>query len=163
MIPALEEAEFFRMGSIHRNTFINAPRLLNTQLQLKAEPRIRFAGQLTGTEGYVESSALGIMVGLMVAYESQGRLLTPPPQTTAMGAMLHHLAHAPEEGFQPLHVNFGIFPPLAESRSRKDLKALGLTQKEFKKKGMSQRAHDDFSSWMKANGLEPGAAKNSLD
>lgn len=152
-IPGLEQAEFFRMGSIHRNTFINAPRLLNGQLQLKKFPNIYFAGQLTGTEGYVESSALGVLVGLLVAGETHGKPLALPPQTTSFGAMVHHLTQASAEGFQPMHVNFGIFPPLAENISRKDLKAMGMTQKEYKKKGLSLRARDDFAAWLKASEL----------
>ena len=113
MIPGLEEAQFARLGGLHRNTFINSPRLLDDQLRLNADKRIRFAGQITGVEGYIESAAIGGMAGRMAAAEITGSGWTPPPQETAHGALLHHLTGgAMVDSFQPMNVNFGLFPPM---------------------------------------------------
>ena len=113
MIPGLEEAQFARLGGLHRNTFINSPRLLDDQLRLNADKRIRFAGQITGVEGYIESDAIGGMAGRMAAAEITGSSWTPPPQETAHGALLHHLTGgALADSFQPMNVNFGLFPPM---------------------------------------------------
>ena len=113
MIPGLEEAQFARLGGLHRNTFINSPRLLDDQLRLNADKRIRFAGQITGVEGYIESAAIGGMAGRMAAAEITGSSWTPPPQETAHGALLHHLTGgAMADSFQPMNVNFGLFPPM---------------------------------------------------
>jgi methylenetetrahydrofolate--tRNA-(uracil-5-)-methyltransferase len=112
-IPGLENAEFARLGGVHRNTFINSPKLLDPTLRLKAQPRIRFAGQITGCEGYVESSAMGLMAGRFAAAERSGHIFTPPPLTTAMGAILNHVTlGADAQTFQPMNVNFGLFPPV---------------------------------------------------
>ncbi|MDA1089549.1 MAG: methylenetetrahydrofolate--tRNA-(uracil(54)-C(5))-methyltransferase (FADH(2)-oxidizing) TrmFO [Proteobacteria bacterium] len=112
-IPGLEGAEFARLGGMHRNTFLNAPKLLDETLRLKARPSLRFAGQITGCEGYVESAAVGLMAGRFAAAERQGRPLIPPPPTTAMGAILGHITGgANAETFQPMNVNFGLFPPI---------------------------------------------------
>lgn len=114
-IPGLEGAEFARLGGLHRNTFINSPRLLDDQLRLKSEPRIRFAGQITGVEGYVESSAMGLMAGRFAAAEATDTLFTNPPVTTAFGALIHHItggAHA--DSFQPMNINFGLLPDLED-------------------------------------------------
>ena len=112
-IPGLEGAEFARLGGMHRNTFINSPRLLDDQLRLKNEPRIRFAGQITGVEGYVESSAMGLMAGRFAAAEALETTFTVPPVTTAFGALINHItggAHA--DSFQPMNINFGLLPDL---------------------------------------------------
>ena len=122
MIPGLEEAEFARLGGLHRNTFINTPRLLDTQLRLRSYPKIRFAGQITGVEGYVESAAIGGMAGKMAAYETLAKQWHSPPEDTAHGALLTHLTSgAVSDSFQPMNVNFGLFPPLlnADNKSRK--------------------------------------------
>ena len=122
MIPGLEEAEFARLGGLHRNTFINTPRLLDAQLRLRSYPKIRFAGQITGVEGYVESAAIGGMAGKMAAYETLAKQWHSPPEDTAHGALLTHLTSgAVSDSFQPMNVNFGLFPPLlnADSKSRK--------------------------------------------
>ncbi len=122
MIPGLEEAEFARLGGLHRNTFINTPRLLDAQLRLRSYPKIRFAGQITGVEGYVESAAIGGMAGKMAAYEILAKQWHSPPEDTAHGALLTHLTSgAVSDSFQPMNVNFGLFPPLlnADSKSRK--------------------------------------------
>ena len=122
MIPGLEEAEFARLGGLHRNTFINTPRLLDAQLRLRSYPKIRFAGQITGVEGYVESAAIGGMAGKMAAYETLAKQWHSPPEDTAHGALLTHLTSgAVSDSFQPMNVNFGLFPPLlnADNKSRK--------------------------------------------
>ncbi|HEY8353293.1 MAG TPA: methylenetetrahydrofolate--tRNA-(uracil(54)-C(5))-methyltransferase (FADH(2)-oxidizing) TrmFO, partial [Sphingomonadales bacterium] len=115
MIPGLEKAEFARLGGIHRNTFINSPRLLDRQLRLKVMPRLRFAGQVTGVEGYVESAAIGMLAGRFAAAERKGLTMESPPATTAFGALLNHITGgADAASFQPMNVNFGLFPPLDE-------------------------------------------------
>jgi methylenetetrahydrofolate--tRNA-(uracil-5-)-methyltransferase len=112
-IPGLESAQFARLGGLHRNTFINSPRLLDSQLRLKPMPRMRFAGQITGVEGYVESAAIGLLAGRMAAAERRGELWTPPPVDTAHGALLAHITGgAVADSFQPMNVNFGLFPEL---------------------------------------------------
>jgi methylenetetrahydrofolate--tRNA-(uracil-5-)-methyltransferase len=118
MIPALSEARFARLGGLHRNTFLNSPRLLDPLLRLRAEPRLRFAGQITGVEGYVESAAIGLIAGRFASDERLGRVSMPPPATTALGALLAHITGGGEaETFQPMNVNFGLFPPI-EARAR---------------------------------------------
>ena len=121
-IPGLEKAEFARLGGLHRNTFINTPRLLDSQLRLKSQPKIRFAGQITGVEGYVESAAIGGMAGKMAAHKILGKKWCAPPADTAHGALLTHLTSgAISDSFQPMNVNFGLFPPLLnkDNKSRK--------------------------------------------
>jgi methylenetetrahydrofolate--tRNA-(uracil-5-)-methyltransferase len=138
MIPGLENAEFARLGGIHRNTFINSPKLLDAALRLKAQPRLRFAGQITGCEGYVESAAVGLMAGRFAAAEALGQRLEQPPQTTAMGALLNHITTgANAETFQPMNINFGLFPPLTEEISGRE-----------RKKAYSTRALADFDGWI---------------
>lgn len=147
MIPGLENAEFARLGGIHRNTFINSPKLLDPTLKLKNMPRLRFAGQITGCEGYVESAAVGLMAGRFAAAEALGQTATTPPATTAMGALLNHITTgANADTFQPMNVNFGLFPPmedetalLREGRKKVDSKD--------RKKAMSLRALADFDKW----------------
>jgi methylenetetrahydrofolate--tRNA-(uracil-5-)-methyltransferase len=131
MIPGLENAQFARLGGLHRNTFINSPRLLDAQLRLKARPTMRFAGQITGVEGYVESAAIGLLAGRFAA-----GLTAPPPPTTALGALLAHITgNADARTFQPMNVNFGLFPELpARTKERK--------------KAMSRRALADLDAWL---------------
>jgi len=118
-IPGLENAEFARLGGLHSNTFINAPRLLDSQLRLKTAPHLRFAGQITGVEGYVESAAIGGMAGRMVAAEIQGQKWLPPSEFTAHGALLAHITGgAMADSFQPMNVNFGLFPPLTQTNEK---------------------------------------------
>lgn len=147
MIPGLENAEFARLGGIHRNTFINSPKLLDATLRLKVQPRLRFAGQVTGCEGYVESAAVGLMAGRFAAAEILGHAVTPPPATTAMGALLNHITTgANAETFQPMNVNFGLFPPIDESTlvqpGRKKVES------RDRKKALSTRALNDFDGWL---------------
>ncbi len=119
MIPGLEGAQFARLGGLHRNTFINSPRLLDEQLRLSKMPRLRFAGQITGVEGYVESAAIGGMAGRMAAAEILGTSWDAPPQTTAHGALLAHITGgAMADSFQPMNVNFGLFPELEASDNK---------------------------------------------
>ncbi len=140
-IPGLEKARFARLGGIHRNTFLNSPRLLDVQLRLKADPRLRFAGQITGVEGYVESAAIGLLAGRMAAAERLGAAFAPPPPTTAMGALLHHITGgAAAESFQPMNVNFGLMPAL-EAGGRK-LKG------RMRKQAMARRALADVDRWL---------------
>ena len=125
MIPGLQDASFARLGGIHRNTFINSPTLLDDQMRLRSRPNIRFAGQITGVEGYVESAAMGLLAGRLAAAELKGHSLAPIPQETAMGALVHHITGGAEaKTFQPMNVNFGLFPPVeglkAGRRGRKD-------------------------------------------
>ncbi len=143
-IPGLEKAEFARLGGIHRNTFLNAPKLLDGTLRLKARPQLRFAGQITGCEGYVESAAVGLMVGRFAAAERAGLTPSPPPTTTAMGAILGHITGGAEaETFQPMNVNFGLFPPV-EGTDDKGKRLRGRRRKQ----AMSKRALKDFDAWL---------------
>src|SRR5579872_3929932 len=129
-IPGLEKAEFARLGGLHRNTFINSPRLLDRELRLKARPHIRFAGQVTGVEGYVESAAIGMLAGRFAAAEALGQSIAPPPPTTAFGALLAHITGgADAKTFQPMNVNFGLFPDLA-ARDGKGRKIKGGDRKQ---------------------------------
>jgi len=160
-IPGLEKAEFARLGGLHRNTYLNSPRLLDGTLRLKAAPRLRFAGQITGCEGYVESAAVGLMAGRIAAAERLGLALALPPATTAHGALLAHITGghieaAEGEGeargprsFQPMNVNFGLFPPLAESPKGSGGKRLRGAEKALaRKKALSARALADLSGWL---------------
>ena len=109
MIPGLEKAEFFRFGAIHRNTFIDTPRLLNNQLQIKSQPDIYFAGQITGVEGYVESSSMGLLASLSAVAKISGKKYVPPPRNTALGALINYLTKSNSKNFQPMNINFGLF------------------------------------------------------
>ena len=141
MIPGLNGASFARLGGIHRNTFINSPTLLDDQMRLKSMPHIRFAGQITGVEGYVESAAMGLLAGRMAAAEMQGRLLPPPPPETAMGALITHITGGAEaKTFQPMNVNFGLFPPIDARGGRKGRKDRYLAY--------TDRAKAAFSAWL---------------
>ncbi len=134
MIPGLANAQFARLGGLHRNTFINSPRLLDGELRLKADPRLRFAGQITGVEGYVESAAIGLLAGRFAASDGN---TTAPPATTALGALLVHITKgADEKTFQPMNVNFGLFPELAGARGKD------------RKKAMAHRAIADLEAWL---------------
>jgi methylenetetrahydrofolate--tRNA-(uracil-5-)-methyltransferase len=136
-IPALENAQFARLGGLHRNTFIKSPELLDGALRLRGAPHIRFAGQITGCEGYVESAAVGLLAGLMTAAELAGRSLPTPPPETALGALLGHITGgADAESYQPMNVNFGLFPPLDESVRKKD-----------RKQGYTDRARAALAAW----------------
>jgi len=138
MIPGLRDAGFARLGGLHRNTFLNSPRLLDTTLRLKSAPRLRFAGQITGVEGYVESAAVGLLAGRFAAAEHRGETPSLPPATTALGALAGHITGgAAAETFQPMNINFGLLPPL-EARVRK----------KERKPAMSERALRDLMAWL---------------
>jgi len=147
MIPGLENAEFARLGGIHRNTFINSPKLLDQTLRLKAMPRLRFAGQITGCEGYVESASVGLMAGRMAAAERLGAEPALPPETTALGALLNHITGGAEAStFQPMNINFGLFPPPEKVAPAPGKKPRHLKGKD-RKKAMSDRALHDLAEW----------------
>ncbi|MFC3226687.1 methylenetetrahydrofolate--tRNA-(uracil(54)-C(5))-methyltransferase (FADH(2)-oxidizing) TrmFO [Marinibaculum pumilum] len=141
-IPGLGDARFARLGGLHRNTFLNSPRVLDGSLRLKAMPRLRFAGQITGVEGYVESAAMGLLAGRFAAAERLGAALPPPPATTALGALLEHITGgAAADSFQPMNVNFGLFPPLEEK-----------VNKKMRRPAMSARALDHLAGWLSSAG-----------
>lgn len=143
-IPGLENASFARLGGIHRNTFIKSPTLLDDALRLKAMPRLRFAGQITGCEGYVESAAVGLLAGRFAAAEKLGRSQTPPPPTTALGALLGHITGgADEKTFQPMNINFGLFPDIT-AKNEKGRRLKGRDRK----KAMADRARADLAEWL---------------
>lgn len=141
LVPGMEEAEFCRFGSMHRNTYVNAPHALADDLSLRARPGIYLAGQITGVEGYVESAACGLWLGLSLAAKARGTDLAPPPATTALGSLLGHL-RTPRPDFQPSNVNFGLMPPLGEKARKKERKQLYAT-----------RAQTDFARWLDQMGL----------
>jgi methylenetetrahydrofolate--tRNA-(uracil-5-)-methyltransferase len=139
-IPGLENAEFARLGGLHRNTFINSPKLLDGTLRLRAAPHIRFAGQITGCEGYVESAAVGLLAGRFAAAEVTGQEIAPPPPTTALGALLGHITGgADADIYQPMNVNFGLFPPVEQIKKKADRKA-----------AYTSRAREDLRAWQAA-------------
>jgi methylenetetrahydrofolate--tRNA-(uracil-5-)-methyltransferase len=156
-IPGLGRAEFARLGGLHRNTFLNSPKLLDGTLRLKADPRLRFAGQITGVEGYVESAAMGLLAGSFAAAERLELALSPPPPTTALGALLIHITggHLSADGdggarsFQPMNVNFGLFPPIAAPSGPRGKGPRGSKAFE-RKRAMSARALADLDSWLDA-------------
>lgn len=166
MIPGLEGAEFARLGGLHRNTFLNSPKLLDASLRLKAEPRLRFAGQITGVEGYVESAAIGILAGRFAAAERLGRTLPAPPATTALGALIAHItgghivaddavdpdtppAEKKPRSFQPMNINHGLLPPIEVPKTDADGKRIKGKDKSFaKKRAASRRALADLERWL---------------
>ncbi|CDP53637.1 tRNA:m(5)U-54 MTase gid [Devosia sp. DBB001] len=155
MIPGLEEAQFARLGGLHHNTFLNSPKVLGRDLRLKADPRLRFAGQITGVEGYVESTAIGLIAGRMAAAQLRGVELLAPPATTAMGALINHITggHIEDEGqklrsFQPMNVNFGLFPPVAVTKPEGVKRWRGPEKAMAKKKATSLRALEDLKAWV---------------
>jgi methylenetetrahydrofolate--tRNA-(uracil-5-)-methyltransferase len=172
MIPGLEHAEFARLGGIHRNTYLNSPRLLDDRLRLKACPRLRFAGQITGCEGYVESAAVGLIAGRLAAAERLGLAFTIPPPTTAIGALLNHITgghiesiDAGPRSFQPMNVNFGLFPPIAEPRVDEAGKRLrGPERGVARKRALSARAERDLAGWVSEVGVAaaPALEKGSV-
>jgi len=161
MIPGLEKAVFARLGGLHRNTFINSPRLLDTNLRLRAQPRLRFAGQVTGVEGYVESAAVGLLAGRFAAAERLGRPIEAPPATTALGGLVGHITGGHLEGgkgsFQPMNINYGLLPPMEAPKRDAEGRRLGAKEKtRLKKRAMGERALADLNAWTEgAVALEP--------
>src|SRR6476646_9001927 len=156
-IPGLEKAEFARLGGLHRNTFLNSPKLLDGQLRLRAQPRLRFAGQMTGCEGYVESASVGLIAGLYAAADARGETLVSPPDTTALGSLLGHITGGHIEtiepgtrSFQPMNINFGLFPPLASVPTKKPdgTRLRGNEKTVAKKQAMSALALADLDRWI---------------
>ena len=155
-IPGLEQAEFARLGGLHRNTYLNSPILLDPHLRLRAMPRLRFAGQITGCEGYVESAAIGLLAGRFAAAERLGTAIVAPPPTTAHGALLAHITgghletiDAGPRSFQPMNINFGLFPPLAQTPSRSETgeRLRGPAKTIAKKRALTARALSDLALW----------------
>ncbi|NYI29648.1 methylenetetrahydrofolate--tRNA-(uracil(54)-C(5))-methyltransferase (FADH(2)-oxidizing) TrmFO [Sulfitobacter geojensis] len=145
MIPGLEDASFARLGGIHRNSFINSPTLLDDQMRLRSRPNIRFAGQITGVEGYVESAAMGLLAGRMAAAELRGGDAPTPPNTTAMGALITHITGGAEaKTFQPMNVNFGLFPPVEGLKS-------GRRGRKDRYRAYTDRAKTDWQAWLDRN------------
>ena len=163
MIPGLQNAEFARLGGLHRNTFLNSPKLLDETLRLKNDPRIRFAGQITGCEGYLESAAIGMLTGRFMAEEAQGATPRLPPETTAFGSLLGHITggHIADEGkgskrsFQPMNINFGLFPPIEVQKPVEGKRFRGKEKARAKKLAMANRALADTKAWL---GLETSEA-----
>jgi methylenetetrahydrofolate--tRNA-(uracil-5-)-methyltransferase len=160
-IPGLERAEFARLGGLHRNTFLNSPKLLDETLRLRVRPQLRFAGQITGCEGYVESAAIGLLAGRFAAAERLDEWLAPPPPTTAHGALLAHITgghvetiDAGPRSYQPMNVNFGLFPPLAQAPIRRSdgIRLRGPEKTLAKKQALSARALDDLEHWIAGGG-----------
>ncbi len=156
-IPGLENAEFARLGGLHRNTFLNSPKLLDPLLRLHAQPRLRFAGQMTGCEGYVESAGVGLLAGLFAAADATQNRIAPPPPTTALGALLGHITgghietiDAGPRSFQPMNINFGLFPPLASPPTKKPdgTRLRGNEKTVAKKQAISARALSDLDRWI---------------
>jgi methylenetetrahydrofolate--tRNA-(uracil-5-)-methyltransferase len=150
MIPGLERARFLRFGSLHRNTFIHSPTLLEKTLQFKKDPRVFFAGQITGVEGYVESTAMGLLAGINAARMAKGDALIIPPPTTAIGSLVHYITDPRVKQFQPMNVNFGLFPPLD-----------GRMKGRERKRMMSQRALRDLEEWVQKIKERRGLADSS--
>jgi methylenetetrahydrofolate--tRNA-(uracil-5-)-methyltransferase len=166
-IPGLEKAEFARLGGLHRNTFLNSPKLLDDQLRLRAQSRLRFAGQMTGCEGYVESASIGLIAGLYAAANARGASLAPPPPTSALGALLGHITgghletiDAGSRSFQPMNINFGLFPPLANAPTKKPdgTRLRGNEKTVAKKQALSARALADLDRWISDHLRVPRAA-----
>ncbi len=148
MIPGLQDAKFARLGGIHRNTFLNSPTLLDGQMRLKSRPNIRFAGQITGVEGYVESAAMGLLAGRLAVAEMTGTALPPVPQTTAMGALVTHITGGAEaKTFQPMNVNFGLFPPVEGLKG-------GRRGRKDRYRAYTDRAKADWRAWLAATALD---------
>ncbi len=148
-IPGLQDASFARLGGIHRNTFIRSPDLLDDQMRLRSQPNIRFAGQITGVEGYVESAAMGLLAGRLAASEITGRTLRPVPATTATGALVSHITGGAEaKTFQPMNVNFGLFPPVDAKGGRKG--------RRDRYRAYTDRAKADWQSWLAQTSVDEG-------
>ena len=150
MIPGLQNAQFARLGGLHRNTFLNSPRLLDRQLRLKSHPRLRFAGQVTGVEGYVESAATGLLAGRLAAAQALGRELEAPPAHTAIGALVEHITGGHLEGakFQPMNINYGLLPPLEAPKVDENGQKIPMKERgRAKKRLMSVRALEGLKAW----------------
>jgi methylenetetrahydrofolate--tRNA-(uracil-5-)-methyltransferase len=162
-IPGLEKAVFARLGGLHRNTFINSPTVLDGALRLRSAPRLRFAGQITGVEGYVESAAVGLLAGRMAAADALQRTFASPPATTALGALIGHITGGHLDGgarsFQPMNINYGLLPPLEAPRRGPNGERLARNERgRARKRAMSLRALADLDRW-NAGEIAPIAAE----
>ena len=160
-IPGLENAEFARLGGLHRNTFLNSPRVLDGALRMKAQPRLRFAGQVTGVEGYVESAAMGLMAGRMAAAEALGLAFDVPPPATAHGALINHITgghiettDGQKSSFQPMNINFGLLPPIDKVKVKDGVRLKHTEQAVERKHAYTSRAKADFEAWLGAAALK---------
>jgi methylenetetrahydrofolate--tRNA-(uracil-5-)-methyltransferase len=170
-IPGLEDAQFARLGGLHRNTFLNSPHLLDHELRLRRRPSLRFAGQITGVEGYVESAASGLIAGRFAAAQHKGEVLAPPPPTTAHGALISHITgghlsvtsgDGGARSFQPMNINFGLLPPIeAPTRDEEGRRIKGKAKGLARKQAMARRALDDFSHWLATAGGGDGQATST--
>ncbi len=158
MIPGLENAQFARLGGMHRNSFINSPKLLNGQLQLKTDKRIRFAGQIAGVEGYVESASMGLIAGRLAAANALNKSISPPPKTTAIGSLINHISggHLADENngvnsFQPMNINFGLMPDIKITKPEGIKRWRKADRKKLKKQAISTRALNDITDWLREN------------
>jgi methylenetetrahydrofolate--tRNA-(uracil-5-)-methyltransferase len=158
-IPGLGKAEFARLGGLHRNTFLDSPRLIDDELRLRVRPHLRFAGQITGVEGYVESAATGLVAGRLAAAQALGRPFPAPPATTAHGALINHITgghiattDGPSRSFQPMNVNFGLLPPVTLGRDSAGKRLRGKAKQEARKRAYTSRALADFRTWLEALG-----------
>jgi len=142
MIPGLERAEFVRLGSVHRNTFIDSPRLLEASLQLRDRLHLLFAGQITGVEGYMESAAMGLLAGINALRMERGMDPVAPPPTTAMGALIHYITQSQNIPFEPMNINFGLLPPLP-----------GKVKGREKRRLLAKRALKEMKEWMEEKGI----------
>ncbi|HEY4863142.1 MAG TPA: methylenetetrahydrofolate--tRNA-(uracil(54)-C(5))-methyltransferase (FADH(2)-oxidizing) TrmFO, partial [Xanthobacteraceae bacterium] len=166
MIPGLQGAEFARLGGLHRNTYLDAPKLLDSALRLKADPKLRFAGQITGCEGYVESAAIGLLAGRFAAAERRAERPSVPPPTTALGALLAHVTgghletiDAGPRSYQPMNINFGLFPPLNEEpRKPTGGKLRGPARATARKEAITRRAKADLEAWLAGESRTDAAA-----
>ena len=157
MIPGLEDASFARLGGIHRNTFLNSPTLLDAQMRLRSRPNVRFAGQITGVEGYVESAAMGLLAGRLAAAELSGHAIDVPPNTTATGALITHISGGAEaKTFQPMNVNFGLFPPVEGLKG-------GRKGRKDRYKAYTDRAKASFQSWLDCQTNDAGTEMATND
>ena len=170
-IPGLEDAQFARLGGLHRNTFLNSPRLLDHELRLRRRPSLRFAGQITGVEGYVESAASGLIAGRFAAAQHKGEVLAPPPPTTAHGALISHITgghlsvtsgDGGARSFQPMNINFGLLPPVeTPTRDEEGRRLRGKAKGLARKQAMARRALDEFSHWLATAGGGDGQATST--
>lgn len=166
-VPGLQQAEFLRYGSVHRNTFLDSPRLLDAGMALRSQPQLRFAGQITGVEGYVESTASGLWVARSLAAQLAGTIAVPPPPTTALGAMLHHVIAAETPVFQPSNIHFGLFEPMAptlpDEGAERPIGRAAKPSKADRKQQVVDRARRDMAAWIAGAAPAPTAVDNSVD
>jgi methylenetetrahydrofolate--tRNA-(uracil-5-)-methyltransferase len=149
LIPGLENAEFLRLGQIHRNTYINAPRLLSPDLSFRSAPQVFVAGQLSGVEGYVECIATGLLAGLALAARTRRENFTAPPRTTALGSLVHYITHASSENYQPANISFDLLPPM------ENLPRAIARDRRARREKQCQRALGDFEKWRSAISFQP--------